>query len=78
MRYELSNYTIFDTLMVGGSAVAPGHIQENSFIPEIGMKKASFWQQNKTRAEKHEADEVLSNRFVPAKTPTPEQKKKRA
>jgi len=40
--------------------LAPGNIQENSFIPEIGMKKASFWQQNKTRAEKHEADEVLS------------------
>jgi haloacid dehalogenase-like hydrolase len=40
--------------------LAPGNIQENSFIPEIGMKKASFWQQNKDRAEKHEADEVLS------------------
>ena len=40
--------------------LAPGNIQENSFIPEIGMKKASFWQQNKKRAEKHEADEVLS------------------
>jgi hypothetical protein len=40
--------------------LAPGNIQENSFIPEIGMKKAAFWQQNKSRAEKHEADEVLS------------------
>src|SRR5260370_28869245 len=40
--------------------LAPGNIQENSFIPEIGMKKTSFWQQNKTRAERHEADEVLS------------------
>jgi hypothetical protein len=40
--------------------LAPGNIQENSFIPEIGMKKASFWQQNKDRAKKHEADEVLS------------------
>jgi hypothetical protein len=40
--------------------LAPGNIQENSFIPEIGMKKATFWQQNKARAEKHEADEVLS------------------
>jgi hypothetical protein len=42
------------------ASLAPGNIQENSFIPEIGMKKATFWQQNKARAEKHEADEVLS------------------
>ena len=40
--------------------LAPGNIQENSFIPAIGMKKAAFWQKNKARAEKHEADEVLS------------------
>src|SRR5438067_2257132 len=40
--------------------LASGNIQENSFIPAIGMKKASFWKQNKARAEKHEADEVLS------------------
>ena len=39
---------------------AQGNIQENSFIPAIGMKKAAFWQKNKARAEKHEADEVLS------------------
>ena len=40
--------------------LASGNIQENSFIPAIGMTKAAFWQQNKARAEKHEADEVLS------------------
>ncbi len=40
--------------------LAPGNIQENSFIPTIGMKKAKFWQQNKERAKRHEADEVLS------------------
>src|SRR4051812_31468885 len=40
--------------------LAPGNIQENSFIPAIGMKKLAFWQQNKDRAERHEADEVLS------------------
>src|SRR5678816_94469 len=40
--------------------LAPGNIQENSFIPAIGMKKADFWQRNKERAEKHEADEILS------------------
>jgi biopolymer transport protein ExbD len=40
--------------------LASGNIQENSFIPTIGMKKAEFWRQNKQRAEKHEADETLS------------------
>lgn len=40
--------------------LAPGNIQENSFIPAIGMMKAAFWKQNKARAEKHEADEILS------------------
>jgi hypothetical protein len=40
--------------------LAPGSIQENSFIPAIKMKKAAFWEQNKARAEKHEADEVIS------------------
>lgn len=40
--------------------LAPGNIQENSFIPAIGMTKAAFWQQNKTRAARHEADEVFS------------------
>ena len=40
--------------------LAPGNIQENSFIPAIGMTKSAFWQRNKARAEKHQADEVLS------------------
>jgi hypothetical protein len=40
--------------------LASGNIQENSFIPTIGMNKAVFWKNNKARAEKHEADEVLS------------------
>jgi len=40
--------------------LASGNIQENSFIPAIGMNKATFWKKNKARAEKHEADEVLS------------------
>lgn len=40
--------------------LAPGNIQENSFIPTIGMAKGEFWRQNKQRAEKHQADETLS------------------
>jgi hypothetical protein len=40
--------------------LASGNIQENSFLPAIGMRKADFWKQNKARAAKHEADEILS------------------
>ncbi|AVT78297.1 hypothetical protein RPPS3_42350 [Rhodopseudomonas palustris] len=40
--------------------LAPGNIQENSFLPAIGMKKSDFWTKNKERAAKHEADEILS------------------
>jgi len=40
--------------------LASGNIQENSFIPAVGMKKSTFWKQNKERAEKHQTDEVLS------------------
>jgi phosphoserine phosphatase len=40
--------------------LAQGNVQENSFIPAIGMTKAAFWSQNKQRAEKHDADEILS------------------
>jgi phosphoserine phosphatase len=40
--------------------LAPGNIQENSFIPAIRMTKKAFWQQSRLRAERHEADEILS------------------
>ncbi|ERF79671.1 haloacid dehalogenase-like hydrolase [Bradyrhizobium viridifuturi] len=40
--------------------LAQGNVQENTFIPAIGMTKAKFWSRNKERAEKHEADEILS------------------
>jgi hypothetical protein len=40
--------------------LAPGNIQENSFIPAIGMAKKTFWTQNRKRAEQNEADEILS------------------
>ena len=31
--------------------LASGNIQEDSFIPAVGMKKSTFWKQNKERAE---------------------------
>jgi phosphoserine phosphatase len=40
--------------------LAAGNIQENTFIPAIGMTKKAFWELNENRARKHEADEVLS------------------
>jgi haloacid dehalogenase-like hydrolase len=40
--------------------LAPGNIQENSFIPAVRMTKKAFWQQSRLRAERHEADEILS------------------
>jgi haloacid dehalogenase-like hydrolase len=40
--------------------LAQGNVQENSFIPAIGMTNSKFWSQNKDRAKKHEADEILS------------------
>jgi hypothetical protein len=40
--------------------LAPGNIQENGFIPAIGWSKKTFWLKNKQRAEKHQADEILS------------------
>lgn len=38
--------------------LAPGNMQEHSFIPELGMDKGAFWQAVKEAAKKHDADEV--------------------
>jgi hypothetical protein len=40
--------------------LAPGNIQENSFIPAIGLAKKTFWTKNRQRAQRHQADEILS------------------
>lgn len=37
-----------------------GNMQENSFIPDIGMDKKDFWNEVKSYAEKHDMDEVLA------------------
>lgn len=39
--------------------LARGNIQENSFIPEIGMSKENFWGEVKAQAKQHDADEIL-------------------
>lgn len=37
-----------------------GNMQENSFIPEIGMGKEAFWREVKNHAKEHDMDEVLA------------------
>ena len=39
--------------------LAPGNLQENSFIPEIGMKSSDFWDEVNQRARKQQADPIL-------------------
>ena len=37
-----------------------GNMQENSFIPNINMKKDDFWEEVKKHAENHDMDDVLA------------------
>lgn len=39
--------------------LAPGNMQEHSFIPEIGMTKANFWLEVRQLAREHNADDIL-------------------
>ena len=39
--------------------LAPGNMQEHSFIPAVGMKKEDFWEEVKSCAKKTDADEIL-------------------
>jgi len=39
--------------------LARGNIQENSFIPEVGMTKEEFWTEVKRLAVQNDADEIL-------------------
>lgn len=39
--------------------LAKGNLQENSFLPEIGMDKAEFWALVKEQAKEHDADNIL-------------------
>lgn len=40
--------------------LAPGNMQEHSFISDLGMKKQAFWKEVKDHAQKHDTDEILS------------------
>ena len=39
--------------------LAPGNLQENSFIPEIGMKSSDFWDEVNQRAKQQQGDPIL-------------------
>lgn len=39
--------------------LARGNIQETSFLPELGIDKADFWERVKVRTKEEDADEIL-------------------
>lgn len=39
--------------------LARGNLQEQSFIPEVGMTREEFWEEVKTRTKAEDADEIL-------------------
>lgn len=43
--------------------LAKGNIQENSFIPHLGIKKEDFWKEVQNTAHSNEMDEILAYMF---------------
>jgi phosphoserine phosphatase len=39
--------------------LAPGNMQEHSFLPDMGAEKDAFWAEVQSLAKKHEADNIL-------------------
>lgn len=44
--------------------LAPGNMQEHSFIPDLGIKKQDFWKRVKQTAKEHDMDEILSYMYL--------------
>lgn len=45
--------------------LAPGNMQEHSFIPELGVKKEEFWHETRhDYAPKHDMDEILAYMYL--------------
>ncbi len=40
--------------------LAPGNMQEHSFIPKLGIDKGAFWEEANRIARQHDADEILT------------------
>ena len=44
--------------------LAPGNLQENSFIPDIGMKASDFWEEVDKIARENQADRILMYMYL--------------
>ncbi|WP_240329798.1 hypothetical protein [Campylobacter fetus] len=55
--------------------LAKGNIQENSFIPSVGITKEEFWSQVKQLSEERNMDEILSYMYLMIKIAEKENKK---
>jgi len=44
--------------------LAPGNMQEHSFLPQIGQTPSDFWQETKALAKKNDMDEILAYMFL--------------
>ncbi len=40
--------------------LAPGTMQEQSFLPSVGVDAKAFWAETKARAKRHDMDEILA------------------
>lgn len=40
--------------------LAPGNMQEQSFLPAVGLKGTKFWPEARARAKEHDMDEILA------------------
>ena len=44
--------------------LAPGNMQEHSFLPQIGKTPVDFWQETKDLAQNNDMDEILAYMFL--------------
>lgn len=44
--------------------LAPGNMQEDQFIPKLGMDSASFWEEANALAKQHNADHILTYMYL--------------
>ncbi|MGV4535313.1 haloacid dehalogenase-like hydrolase [Ornithobacterium rhinotracheale] len=44
--------------------LAPGNMQERSFLPSLEIDKSDFWKENKKLAEENDMSEILSYMFL--------------
>lgn len=57
-------HTVFAIVYDFDGTLAKGNIQENSFIPDLGIKKSDFWKEVKKLTKEHEMDEILAYMFL--------------